>query len=808
MQVLLKDKRVLELGSGAGFLGTLVGQLQLNTQSSGTLVMTDVNSKVLERCALNLKLDCNGLLAHSSLSLKPLNWFDALPEALTRPYVEQLLRDRAPDLVIGADLVYDPSVIPALCATLQLALSLPRSRVEQAEGLLALTVRREATIEEFMIQCAYHGLEVEGMALAPALETGFTSTMPKDLHGVDERNLKIEKPTILTTEKMSTNKFPAGCERKYVDIQDHGLIGNLHTAAMGGHFSVMPQNMEGYHSKQAYVPSSNILSTKFLGEKDFLPRRKTSSGAKALNHPLTNWLVRRVEIIRGTVPIRMECAPAFNYARDEHTMEIVDDETKSVANKPRKKVVFSSKDLTLDLRYVLDCATPEHSPEHTQAAHPVPQTEELCHVEFQEYDLRGKGHKGLGASVEITLEEGNAIWFILRDVPATPKENPDHKKLSQLTERALADGIDISVALRGAAALRPENDPVLTTMVCPRYTWIRDASFTLYALIRLGFTDEANAYMGFIFSRLAERNKDGSLNIMYSIHGKKDLEELELDHLDGHKGSKPVRIGNGAATHLQLDIYGELLDIRELLSNPLEAELDSQLALGVDVIKNVNRPDLSIWEVRSKEKNFVYSKVMMWVAIDRGLRLADKRSLPCPRRNEWSMARDNLYEEIMEKGWNKEKQFFGQSYEDLDIIDASLLVMPLVFFVAPTEPRFLSTLKQILKSPEHGGLMANNLVFRYDTEKSQDGVGGEEGAFSLTTLWAVEALGRAGHYDPAMLRRAVAIFEDFLGFGNHCGLFSEEISAAGEGLGNAVQGFTHVTLISAAFNLSRNMGQS
>jgi len=160
----------------------------------------------------------------------------------------------------------------------------------------------------------------------------------------------------------------------------------------------------------------------------------------------------------------------------------------------------------------------------------------------------------------------------------------------------------------------------------------------------------------------------------------------------------------------------------------------------------------------------------------------------------------------MTKGWNTEKQFFGQSYEDLDILDASLLVMPLVFFCAPTEPRFLSTLRQILKSPEKGGLTANNLVFRYDTVKSHDGVGGDEGAFSLTTLWAVEALGRAGHYDPAMLRQAVAIFEDFLGYGNHCGLFSEEISAAGEGLGNAVQGFTHVTLISAAFNLSRNLG--
>jgi len=344
-----------------------------------------------------------------------------------------------------------------------------------------------------------------------------------------------------------------------------------------------------------------------------------------------------------------------------------------------------------------------------------------------------------------------------------------------------------------------------------RFTWIRDASFTLYALIRLGFTDEANAYMEFIFRRLEDKNPDGSLNIMYSIHGGKDLEETELTHLDGHKGSKPVRIGNGAATHLQLDIYGELMDciyLSQKFGKPIGYDTWLSVRELVEyVIANTKRPDLSIWEVRSKEKNFVYSKVMMWVAIDRGIRLAEKRSLPCPRRNEWIAARDQLYEEIMEKGWNKEKQFFGQSYEDLDILDAALLVMPLVFFSAPTEPRFLSTLRHILKSPEKGGLTANNLVFRYDTGKSEDGVGGDEGAFSLTTLWAVEALGRAGQYDPAMLRKAVAMFEDFLGFGNHCGLFSEEISAAGEGLGNAVQGFTHVTLISAAYNLSRNLGQ-
>jgi len=224
------------------------------------------------------------------------------------------------------------------------------------------------------------------------------------------------------------------------------------------------------------------------------------------------------------------------------------------------------------------------------------------------------------------------------------------------------------------------------------------------------------------------------------------------------------------------------------------------------VIENWRRADLSIWEVRSKEQNFVYSKVMMWVAIDRGIRLADKRSLPCPRRTEWLLARDEIYEDIMKKGWNKEKNFFGQSYENLEVLDASLLVMPLVFFSAPTDPRFLSTLKQIMKSPEKGGLTTNNLVFRYDALRAQDGVGGEEGAFSLTTLWAVEALGRAGAYDPKMLEKAVSVFEDFLGFGNHCGLFSEEISPAGEALGNMVQGFTHVTLISAAYNLSRNLG--
>jgi len=340
-----------------------------------------------------------------------------------------------------------------------------------------------------------------------------------------------------------------------------------------------------------------------------------------------------------------------------------------------------------------------------------------------------------------------------------------------------------------------------------RYTWVRDTSFTLYALIRLGFTEEVNAYMDFILARLKDRNSDGSLQIVYTIHGGKELEEIELDHLQGHKDSKPVRVGNGAADHLQLDIYGELMDciyLAQKYSKPLSWESWVAVRQVVDfVVTQVDVIDLSIWEVRGKKKHFLYSKVMMWVALDRGLRLAEKRNLPCPNRAKWLETRDHLYEEIQTKGWNAKKGFYSQSYEEPDAIDSAVLIMPLVFFMNAADPRFLSTLDNILKTPEKGGLTANNSVYRYNTEQSDDGVGGEEGAFSLCTLWCIEAMTRAGVYKKEYLERAVHMFMDFLGYGNHVGLYSEEISRGGEGLGNTPQAFSHVTLISAAFNLDR-----
>lgn len=674
--------------------------------------------------------------------------------------------------------------------------------------------------------------------------------------------------------------------RDYIAISDHALIGNLRTAALvstdgsiesycvpnfdspsvfarildkkkGGHFSISPKGP--FTTKQNYLPSSNVVQTKFLNEEgvigvtDFLPRNP----AAAAHKPLLHWLIRRVEVVRGHQSLRVECAPAFNYALAEHRTSLVPDHSIPGENSPgkQKKAVFESDDISLDLRFVAESVIDG-----------VPSPS----VEFQNLDLRSCGHKGISVSADLDLVEGQVVTFVLRTLPHAGEQqtsNPTSNKTPEL-------GVSLDKLPSGVGHIHNRTDPFLTsgllhdllrgtndywnawirkstydgswkeavhrsalalklliyeptgavvaspTFSLPEFiggtrnwdyraSWIRDASFTLYALIRLGFTREADSYMEFIYDRLKDKNPDGSLQIMYTIHGEKIFPEKELTHLDGHKGSKPVRIGNGAIDHIQLDIYGELLDciyLAQKFGKPLSYDTWVAVRDLVDfVVAHRNEPDLSIWEVRNKKRHFTYSKIMMWVAIDRGLRLADKRSLPCPRRSQWLEARDDLYEQIMHKAWNAEKKFFAQSFDETNILDSAVLIMPLVFFSTASDPRFRSTLDAILKSPERGGLTANNLVYRYNTSESDDGVGGEEGTFCLCTLWCIEALTRAGEFDKAALQQAIRMFEDFLQYTNHVGLCTEEISPAGEGLGNAVQGFTHVTLISAAFNLSRTM---
>ena len=343
-----------------------------------------------------------------------------------------------------------------------------------------------------------------------------------------------------------------------------------------------------------------------------------------------------------------------------------------------------------------------------------------------------------------------------------------------------------------------------------RYTWIRDAAFTLYGLLRIGFTEEAARFRDWLENRWQDAygNGSGPLQLMYGIDGRTELTEVTLDHLEGYGGSRPVRVGNAAHRQLQLDIYGELMDAVYLHNKYVEpVGYDSWVRLRrlIDwLCDNWKREDEGIWEVRSGRRHFVYSKFMSWVALDRSLRLADKRSFPADRAR-WLKVRDEIFEEVMVKGWDAKRRAFVQSYGS-DTLDASSLLMPLVFFMAPNDPRMKSTVDAIRRPVAAGGLAADGLLYRYNPAAAPDGLSGREGTFNMCSFWLVEALTRAGHTDPERLDDARLLFEQMLGYANHLGLYAEQTGASGQALGNFPQAFTHLALISAAFNLDRALG--
>jgi GH15 family glucan-1,4-alpha-glucosidase len=342
-----------------------------------------------------------------------------------------------------------------------------------------------------------------------------------------------------------------------------------------------------------------------------------------------------------------------------------------------------------------------------------------------------------------------------------------------------------------------------------RYVWIRDAAFTVYALLRIGFKQEAGAFMRWLEARIAQLPDGEPLPLMYALDGSEVPREEELLHLSGYGGARPVRIGNGAAHQLQLDIYGELMDSVYLYNKhgaPISYDFWRHLRRLVDwVCDHWGDRDESIWEVRGGKQHFVYSKMMCWVAVDRAIRLADKRSFPADRAR-WLHTRDAIFEEIMRKGWCDRRSSFIQSYESM-ALDAANLLMPLVFFLSPVDPRMLSTLDMLRKPPAQGGLTSDGLVFRYDVEKTEDGVSGREGTFNLCTFWLVEAMTRASVTRPDLLDEARLTFERMLGYANHLGLYAEQVGPSGEALGNFPQALTHLSLISAAYNLDKALGR-
>ncbi|MFF4588967.1 glycoside hydrolase family 15 protein [Streptomyces sp. NPDC001388] len=595
---------------------------------------------------------------------------------------------------------------------------------------------------------------------------------------------------------------------RYPPIAEHGLIGDLQTAALvtsegvidwfaaprfdspsifaslldhdrGGHFRFAPTTTE-VTRRQIYYPDSAVVVTRFLspdgvGEVvDHMPviRSRTPSDRHTL--------VRIVRTVRGTVRYALECRPRFDYARAPHTLDMAD----GVA-------AFRAPGIT----------------SYLQATFPL---------ERDGTDVRGT----------VTLEAGQSAAAVFtvcgRDGELPPPLTVDS------ADEDLGDVIEFwqgwvrtsryrgrwpDMVNRSAITLKlltygPSGAPVAAaTMGLPeqvggernwdyRYTWIRDGSLSVRALLDLGFVEEAARFVRWLGERLRDRDGMGGepLQIMYRVDGDPQLSEEILDHFEGYRGSRPVRAGNAAADQLQLDIYGEVFYAMSEGMDEIGQQVGYHGWKGLSrlmdwLTDHWDRPDEGIWETRGGRKDFTYSRVMCWAALDNCLKMAEEFRRPADLQR-WTRARDTILEEVMERGWSQKEQALVQHYGG-DVLDASLLLAPRVGFIAPRSPGWLSTLDAIEQR-----LVSDSLVYRYDPAASPDGLRGSEGTFSLCTFLYVDALARAGR-----LPQARYTFEKMHTYANHVGLFAEEIGPSGEQLGNFPQAFTHLSLITAAATL-------
>jgi pentatricopeptide repeat protein len=599
----------------------------------------------------------------------------------------------------------------------------------------------------------------------------------------------------------------AGHMNTYPPISDHGLIGDLQTAALvaldgtidwyccprfdspsvfaslldrtrGGAFSIAPSR--GHHVvKQMYFPDSAVLLTRFMLEDgvveliDFMPIEQPEVATDR------HRLVRAVRGVRGEVPVTLTCAPRFDYGRQSHTLDITE-----------HGAVFTSPDVQLTL-----------------------------------HGAEGAERDGDDVRLTRVVKANDLVGVILEsgaDSPPEPLAREELRRLFDDTVNYWRDWIGRStyrgrwreMVNRSAITLKLMTyAPTGALVAAPtaglpeqvggernwdyRFTWVRDGSFSVGALIGLGYVDEATQFSGWLRDRVQEQagSTSGPVKIMYRVDGSSDLHEESLDHFEGYRGSRPVRIGNGAADQLQLDIYGEAM-LAIYLATPTGNMITSagwRSLLGIMdwLCDNWDQPDEGIWETRGGRRAFVYGRLMCWVAFDRAIRLAQESGRPADL-NKWVRARDAIYQQIMDKGWSAERNAFVQ-YEGGNVLDASVLMMAITGFAASRDPQWLSTLDAV----QHE-LVSDSLVYRYDPSASPDGLPGAEGTFSICTFWYVDALARSGRVEQARY-----VFEKMLTYGNHLGLYSEEIGPTGEQLGNFPQAFSHLSLVSAALTLNQ-----
>ncbi|MDP4173797.1 MAG: glycoside hydrolase family 15 protein [Bacteroidota bacterium] len=594
----------------------------------------------------------------------------------------------------------------------------------------------------------------------------------------------------------------------YQPIENYGIIGDLNTVALiglngsidfmcfpnfdsptvfasmldenkGGYFLITPV-LDHVRNKQMYIPDTNVLLTRFLSSEgvgeitDFMPVEDLHGG---------NILIRRITNVRGTIKYKMICSPRFNYARSKHEAKLEDNE-----------IIFTS--LGEDAMVLKLKSNTKLSVKNGEA--------------YAEFTL------STGESVDFILEqvnEGKASRTNLENfVTDTLYETMNYWK--GWVELSKYKGRWQEIVNRSALVLKLMTSYKYGSLIASptfslpesiggdrnwdyRYTWIRDASFTVYTFINLGYTKEAGAFMKWIEKECEDISKVGYLGLMRTIDGSNTPDETILSNLEGYKKSSPVRIGNNAKDQIQLDIYGELMDSVYLYNKygePISYGFWNNLSEQINwLCENWHQKDEGIWEVRGGKRHFLYSRLMCWVALDRTIKLGAMRSFPLPEM--WKRERDKIFSSIFEDFWNDKLKAFVQ-YKGAETVDAAALLMPLMRFISPKDPMWLSTLKAI-----ESELVSDSLVYRYrNKEAASDGLKSGEGTFSMCTFWYIECLSRSGQ-----LQKARLYFEKMVGYANHIGLYSEQLGFQGEHLGNFPQAFTHLGLISAALNLNSQL---
>ncbi|UVM29325.1 glycoside hydrolase family 15 protein [Pseudomonas sp. B21-021] len=588
-------------------------------------------------------------------------------------------------------------------------------------------------------------------------------------------------------------------------IDAHGIIGDMRSAALindkgsvdffcwpefdspsifcslldtpdAGIFQLAP-DLPDARREQIYLPDTNVLQTRWLSDHavveitDLLP---IGDNDDAL--PL---LMRRVRVVSGQATLHLRCAVRHDYARAE-THALIDE----------KDVLFSARGQPT-LRLASD-QTLSVDNEAAVGQFTLKQNQTAAFM--------------LGASDDPRFAEGAAQLCIERTLKFwrdwIGQSNYRGRWREMVNRSALALKLLTSRqhgAILAAATFGLPETPGGERNWDYRYTWIRDASFTVYAFMRLGFVDEANGYMRWLRGRVSDcSGQSMKLNILYAIDGRQELPETELTHLSGHGGAKPVRIGNGAYDQIQLDIFGELMDAVYLVNKYGDAISHEGWKHVMEVVDQVcetwQTKDVGIWEMRGEQHHFLHSRLMCWVALDRAIRLASKRSLPAPFAR-WDQTRQAIHADIWDNFWNEERGHFVQ-YQGGTALDGSMLLMPLVRFVSAKDPKWLATLEAIEKH-----LVRDGMVYRYRNDDAGiDGLSGTEGAFAACSFWYVECLARAGQVEKAHLE-----FEQLLRYANPLGLYAEEFDNRGRHLGNTPQALTHLALISAASFLDRKL---